>query len=259
MHRLTYLQHHLKNGKLIRWPQECFPLPVYIAPCSWYSMSEADRYSYNNMVIEALGVWERASQGRVSFVIVNSLYDSQMNVEWRRVDRKSLGYCSFNYDGQSRLYTADVSIGISDGIIHRKYMDENEVYHTILHEIGHALGLGHSPNESDIMYTPHQYGQINLSNRDINSIRWLYSLPYGASVESLNKEFSLSCSNIDDIIMKIAMGETESQFQKTMNSVKTPQRDLEDEQKKLAEMRKFQMSIQNIRLPKEITDKFKDM
>ncbi len=259
MHRLTYLQHHLKKGKLIRWPQECFPMPIHIAPCSWYSMSESDRYSYNNMVIEALGVWERASQGRVSFMIVNTLNESQMNVEWRRVDRKSLGSCSFNYDEHSRLYSAEISIGISDGIIHRKYMDENEVYHTILHEIGHALGLGHSPNEGDIMYTPHQYGQINLSNRDINSIRWLYSLPYGSSIDSLNKEFSLNLSNIDDIIMKIAMGETESEFQRTMNSINVPHRDLEEEQKKLAEMRKFQMSIQNIRLPKEITDKFKDM
>ena len=36
-------------------------------------------------------------------------------------------------------------------------------------------------------------------------------------------------------------------------------RDLEEEQAKLAQIRKFQMSIQNIRLPKEIADKFKEM
>ena len=58
MHRLTYLNENLKNGKLIRWPEQCFPMPVYIAPCSWYSMTEADRYAYMNMVIEALNTWE---------------------------------------------------------------------------------------------------------------------------------------------------------------------------------------------------------
>lgn len=259
MHRLTYLNEHLKSGCLIRWPQQCFPLPVYIAPCSWYSMKEADRFAYVNMVIEALNTWERVSDGKVSFCLTNSLNDSQMNVEWRRVDRKSLGNCSFNFDNESRLYSAEVSIGISDGIIHRKYMDENEVYHTILHEIGHALGLGHSKNPDDIMYTPHQYGAINLSQRDIASVRWLYSLPYGASAKSLNEIYSTNYSNIDDIIMHIASGNAESKFQKTLNNIKVPKRNLEEEQEKLAEIKKFQMSIQNIRLPKEITDKFKEM
>ena len=214
MHRLTYLQQHLKNGKLIRWPSQCFPLNVYIAPCTWYSMSEADRFFYKRMVIDALNEWERVGAGKFSFNIIESLHDSQMNVEWRRVERKSLGNCSFNYDNESRLYSAEVSIGISDGIIHRKYMDENEVYHTILHEIGHALGLGHSTNPNDIMYTPHQYGVVKLSQRDINSVRWLYSLPYGTSVKSLNSTYSLNYNNIDDIIMKIVSGDVESEFQK---------------------------------------------
>lgn len=258
MQRITYLHGHLKDGKLIRWPDQCFPLPVYIAPCSWYSMTETDRYTYKQMVLEALREWERVGEGKFSFQIVENLNFSQMNVEWRRVDRKSLGNCSFNYDKDSRLYSAEVSIGISDGILHKQYMDENEVYHTILHEIGHALGLGHSPDDGDIMYTPHKYGVVNLSQRDINSIRWLYTLPYGSSVTSLNQTYSLSLNNIDDIIYKIALGDTESEFQKTLKSVNQPKRDLEDEQKKLAEMKKFQMSIQNIRLPKEISDKFKE-
>ena len=120
MHRLTYLNENLKNGKLIRWPEQCFPMPVYIAPCSWYSMTEADRYAYMNMVIEALNTWERVGEGRYSFFLVNTLNESQMNIEWRRVERKSLGNCTFSYDKESRLYSAEVQIGISDGIIHRK-------------------------------------------------------------------------------------------------------------------------------------------
>lgn len=258
MQRITYLNEHLKNGKLVRWPEQCIPLPVYIAPCSWYSMNDLDKYTYMNMVKDAFNIWEQASGGKVSFYIVNTLNDSQINVEWRRVDRKSLGNCAFNYDGESRLYSAEVSIGISDGILHKQYMDENEVFHTILHEVGHALGLGHSPDTGDIMYTPHQYGVVKLSQRDINSIRWLYSLPYGTSAKSLGDLYSINYSNIDDVIAHIATGKTESKFQKTLNSLNNQTRDLEDEQKKLAEIKKFQMSLQNIKLPKEIADKFKE-
>lgn len=257
MEKLTYLDANLKNGMLIRWPKECFPLPVYIAPCSWYSMSEADRYAYMNMVIEALNYWESVGCGRFSFTRSNTLMESQMNVEWRRVDRKSLGTCHFNFDGNSRLYSAEVSIGISDGIIHQKYMDEKEVFHTILHEIGHALGLGHSPYPSDIMYTPHQYGIVNLSQRDINTVNKLYDLPYGASLKSLNSAYSLNCTSIDDIIYQISTQKPESAFQKTLKNTKVPTRNLQEEQDKIAEIRKFQMSLQNIKLPDDIAKKFR--
>jgi hypothetical protein len=109
------------------------------------------------------------------------------------------------------------------------------------------------------MFTPHQYGIIRLSERDINSIRWLYSLPYGTSVKTLNEAYGFSYANIDDAIMHSATGNVESEFERTMKNTHIERRDLEEEQAKLAQIRKFQMSIQNIRLPKEIADKFKEM
>ena len=109
MNKLTYLNYHLKNGATIRWSERAFPLPVYIAPCTFYSKSEADRYAYTNMVIDAFNTWESIGGGKFSFVLTNSLNDSLMNVVWRRVDRKSLGHCQFNFN-ENGLYTAEVSI-----------------------------------------------------------------------------------------------------------------------------------------------------
>ena len=43
-----------------------------------------------------------------------------------------------------------------------------------------------------------------------------------------------------------------------MKNISVKTRDLEDEQVKLAQMKKFQMSIQDIKLPKDIADKFKE-
>ena len=51
--------------------------------------------------------------------IVDKLHDSMMNVDWRRVDRSSLGNCNYNFN-QYGLYTAEVQIGLSDGVIHQE-------------------------------------------------------------------------------------------------------------------------------------------
>ena len=50
MNKDTYINYNLKNGCIIRWPEQCFPLPVFIAPCTFYSMSNADKYAYTNMI-----------------------------------------------------------------------------------------------------------------------------------------------------------------------------------------------------------------
>lgn len=246
--KATYLQYNLKDGRLIRWPDHCFPLTFYIAPFRWYR-GRGEEGKYYGMVTQALRTWEQASQNKCRFRLVSNLNDSQINLEWKRVDRKSLGYCLFNFDAQARLYSAEVQIGLSDGILHAQYMDENEVYHTILHEIGHALGLGHSPYTTDIMYTPHQYGNVSLSQRDLNSIRWLYNLPLAASAQDLCSKYRMNEKNIDVIIYNIMNGGAQSEFERVKNSIQPAQKNLMDEQSKLAEIRKYQvMALQNIQI-----------
>jgi len=46
-----------------------------------------------------------------------------------------------------------------------------------LHEVGHLIGLDHSPNEGDIMYARPQVR--DLSTRDISTALLLYDLAPG--------------------------------------------------------------------------------
>lgn len=244
----TYLQCCLsKNGYLQKWPQSLMPLCVYIAPFRWYkSMSEADSYKYRGMVISAFNTWQSALSGMVTFNIVDNLNASHINVEWKRVDRKSLGCCQFNYDPQGRFYSAEVSIGLSDGIIHKQYMDENEVYHTILHEVGHSIGLGHSPYVEDIMYTPHQYGRVNLTNSDIQTARFLYKFEAGKKPQDILNQYSyLSPKNLDHLVSMLLNEKTD--FQKTMDSIKKPNKDLIQENANIGELKKYLMQIHSIK------------
>jgi hypothetical protein len=181
----TYLHACLKEGNVVRWGDSAWPLTVYIAPFRWYEASkQRNAKAYEQMAWECFEAWSALSQGLVSFRRVTTKLASQINVAWRRVDRTSLGHCETLWKA-NRLYSAEISIGISDGLLHAQYNNPTEVKHTILHEVGHALGLlGHSHGQGDIMYVPHQYGVDSLTPRDVNTLRWLYKLPIGCNPAS---------------------------------------------------------------------------
>ncbi len=189
----TYLEACLKDGLTVRWPDSAMPIKVYVAPFRWYEKSkQRESYAYNQMVYDAFDTWQKLSGELVRFQQVASQAASQIDVSWRRVDRTSLGHCQYLINPQGLLYSAEIKIGISDGLVHAQYNDMDEVRHTILHEVGHAIGLvGHSDGGSDMMYVPHQYGVTQLSPRDADTLVALYKLPPVFDYVAMGRKFKL--------------------------------------------------------------------
>lgn len=255
MEKKTYLQESVKNGQLIRWTM--MPLKVYIAPMKFYSKKGQDA-KYRQYVKKALDEWHKVSNGKVSFVIVDSLLTSNINIDWKRVERQALGHCYFQYDKANRLFSAEVAIGLTEGLVHADYMDEGEVYHTILHEIGHAIGLGHSPFKKDIMYTPHQKGVMHVGDGDRLSINWLYTFPSGKTVSEIASKYGVSGSDIDEVVSRIISKQAKTEFEKVKENLNPqPKRDLLEESESIANLRKYHMALQNIKIPNELTEQIR--
>lgn len=167
-----------KSGKTLwdgkHWENSSFPLKIYIkeSPSRYYKSIYKDYVSY------ALNVWKNADD-RINYTFVNSNSAADISIIFiedlgKKYNEDYLGLTEYKIDRNKRIDYSKIQISLI------KFDDEvvtdGEIKATIIHEFGHAFGLGHSKNELDIMYPyidPDQAPSMNfdeLSNNDRQAI-----------------------------------------------------------------------------------------
>ena len=185
----NYIEQVPLDKGIIRWNEKKFPLKVAIVDAS--DNKNLPLY-YRTEIIRAFGQWQAATDF-INFAMTNSTESADILIRISPTPndmcsgqncRYVVGFTTPDYKG-TELYNMTITLYTHDPF--GNFFSDKELYNTILHEIGHALGImGHSYSSEDLMYmtadddnsfyAPYRSSFQYLSSKDVNTVKLLYKL-----------------------------------------------------------------------------------
>ncbi len=176
-----YLDQLKENDAVSIWPQEKFPLKIYISNGKGVS---GYRPIFRPFIVRSFNTWYEASGNKLRYQIVDDKKDADITVNWTHDPlsmsesgrtRQKAGLTWVNADSNKKIGNATVKIRTVNGFDPSKFISDGEAASVSMHEIGHSLGLGHSTSYSDIMYFGSSSKQKGFpTKRDRATIARLY-------------------------------------------------------------------------------------
>ncbi len=172
---LTYLNEVVaasSDSALHRWDDRLSsPVRVYLPTATVANFQPA----FLDAVRSAFARWEGAGVP-VRFALDADSANADVRIQWRiQFDAERTGQTDVQWDEDGRLTTGVVTLATFDP--KGQPFGPDDVRVMAIHEIGHLIGLDHSPDAGDIMYATPKVR--DLSARDIATALLLYQLSPG--------------------------------------------------------------------------------
>ncbi len=146
--RIEKSKNSLWDGK--HWAELKFPLKIFVKESSSHYYKSA----YKDYVKYAMDVWRKADD-RIQYKLVKSFDDADIALIFvenlgDKYEENYLGLTDYDTDKKKEIEFSKIQISLIKN--RDEIISPGEIKATIVHEFGHALGLGHSENEKDLMY-----------------------------------------------------------------------------------------------------------
>lgn len=183
----NYIEQAIFHDGIIRWSIDKFPIKVFINNQSDKNLPDY----YTKQIKNALSQWQTSTE-IIKFALVNNLKDADIiiNISQLPSDICKENNCQYTVGFTLPEYKdktlKNMTITLYATNPKGNYFTDKELYNTVLHELGHALGImGHSYNQNDLMFMSNEnsarFSEYKssfqyLSSKDINTIKLLYKL-----------------------------------------------------------------------------------
>ena len=156
-HKITKSENYFhidKSGKTLwdgkHWELNEFPLKVYVKETD----SKYFKSSYKEYIDYAFKIWNKADE-RIDYTFTNNSRNADIEFVFvenlgKKYEENYLGLTEYDTNRENEIEYSKVQISLLK--FGKEKISAGEIKATIIHELGHALGLGHSDNEKDIMY-----------------------------------------------------------------------------------------------------------
>lgn len=167
-----YINNSKVNGKYIKWDKSI--INVHITPIT--APIENKEFYYSE-VERAINIWNKSLKEiglSIQYNKISTPTNADVIIRWVKVGRVYEGMCKYPSIINGIIKKIWIEIGLKNEHSPKNTTNES-IFFAIMHEFGHALGLGHGVEIDDLMYVPHQKNISIPSENDLYILMQIYN------------------------------------------------------------------------------------